>query len=40
MEKENYTTIEQVKSAIKNLYSDMKETFNNSLEGNHRLPCL
>lgn len=33
MEKENYTTIEQVKSAIKNLYSDMKETFNNSLEG-------
>lgn len=33
MEKENYTTIEQVKSAIKNLYYDMKETFNNSLEG-------
>lgn len=32
MEKNN-ATIEQVKAAIKNLYSDMKETFNNSLEG-------
>ena len=29
----NNANIEQFKAAIKNLYSDMKETFNNSLEG-------